>query len=84
MMNHRFLGKAMLLSALTLAVVLTESVRAANVVAMRGGDSAPVVQTNRDNKAARLVSLADSLAPLQVRFNMHADKPRLVAILSPT
>ncbi len=31
-----------------------------------------------------LISLADSLTPLQERFNAALDKPRVVAILSPT
>ena len=31
-----------------------------------------------------LISLADSLAPLQERFNAAVDKPRVLAILSPT
>ncbi len=31
-----------------------------------------------------LISLADSLKPLQDRFNAAKDKPRFVAILSPT
>ncbi len=31
-----------------------------------------------------LTSLADSLVPLQDRFNMDKGKPRLVALLSPT
>ncbi len=31
-----------------------------------------------------LVSLADSLAPLRDRFNANSDKPRLLALLSPT
>lgn len=31
-----------------------------------------------------LVSLKGSLKPLQERFNAAADKPRVVAILSPT
>ncbi len=31
-----------------------------------------------------LISLADSLTPLQERFNAAVDKPRVVAILSPT
>lgn len=36
-----------------------------------------------DNHAA-LISLADSLAPLQDRFNADKGKPRLLALLSPT
>lgn len=31
-----------------------------------------------------LISLADSLAPLKERFNAAVDKPRVLAILSPT
>lgn len=31
-----------------------------------------------------LISLADSLTPLQDRFNAAVGKPRVVAILSPT
>lgn len=31
-----------------------------------------------------LISLADSLKPLQERFNAQKDKPRFVALLSPT
>ena len=31
-----------------------------------------------------LISLADSLAPLQERFNAAVNKPRVLAILSPT
>lgn len=31
-----------------------------------------------------LISLADSLKPLQDRFNAAKDKPRFVALLSPT
>ncbi len=31
-----------------------------------------------------LISLADSLKPLQDRFNAEKDKPRFVALLSPT
>ncbi len=33
---------------------------------------------------ASLISLADSLAPLQERFNAAVDKFRVLAILSPT
>ena len=33
---------------------------------------------------AEMVSLADTLAPLRVRFNSDKDKLRLVALLSPT
>lgn len=36
------------------------------------------------NEASRLISLRDSLLPLQERFNADHDKLRLVAILSPT
>ena len=83
-MDNRFLGTAMLLPALTLAVVFTAALQVANADARGRGAAAPVVQSKDDNKATRLISLADSLGPLQVRFNMHADKPRLVVILSPT
>lgn len=31
-----------------------------------------------------LISLGESLAPLQERFNAAVDKPRVLAILSPT
>ena len=31
-----------------------------------------------------LISLAESLTPLQERFNAAVDKPRVVTILSPT
>ena len=31
-----------------------------------------------------LISLADSLAPLKEHFNAAADRPRVLAILSPT
>ena len=34
--------------------------------------------------ASSLISLADSLAPLQERFNAAVDQPRVLAILSPT
>ncbi len=40
--------------------------------------------TSRVGDDARLISLADSLAPLRDRFNADKGKPRLVALLSPT
>ena len=37
-----------------------------------------------DTKSPALISLADSLEPLRDGFNRATDKPRVVAILSPT
>ena len=41
-------------------------------------------KARRGGDETRLVSLADSLAPLRDRFNVDKGKPRLVALLSPT
>jgi hypothetical protein len=57
---------------------------------MAGGSSSTMgKQTCRskvgDAEEARgLISLADSLGPLRTRFNSDRDKPRLVALVSPT
>ena len=37
-----------------------------------------------DMESEPLISLADSLEPLRDRFNAEKDKPRVLAILSPT
>ncbi len=37
-----------------------------------------------DTRSSPLISLADSLEPLREGFNRATDKPRVVAILSPT
>ena len=37
-----------------------------------------------DTKSPALISLAESLEPLRDGFNRATDKPRVVAILSPT
>ena len=42
-------------------------------------DARPVVMESEP-----LISLADSLEPLRDRFNAEKDKPRVLAILSPT
>jgi hypothetical protein len=41
-------------------------------------------EARRGRDDARLISLADSLAPLRDHFNADKGKPRLVTLLSPT
>src|SRR5438132_1136451 len=41
----------------------------------------PVESTNA---APQAVSVVDSLAPIKAAFNAHADKPRVVVLVSPT
>lgn len=44
----------------------------------------PKVGSAAENQALKIASLADSLQPLRDRFNADRDKPRFIAILSPT
>jgi hypothetical protein len=37
-----------------------------------------------DNKSSTLITLADSLQPLQQYFNQNSDRLRFLALLSPT
>jgi hypothetical protein len=37
-----------------------------------------------DNKSSTLITLADSLQPLQQYFNKNSDRLRFLALLSPT
>lgn len=37
-----------------------------------------------DSKPLQIASLEHSLRPLKTHFNLHADQPRVVAILSPS
>lgn len=46
---------------------------------IQSNEASPVVMESK-----LLVSLADSLEPLRDRFNAAKDKPRFVALLSPT
>jgi len=37
-----------------------------------------------ENKSSTLITLSDSLQPLQQYFNQNSDRPRFLALLSPT